>query len=252
MEVFVRQVVIECEQLTHPLYDSVFVALQVGGQVLRAAYCLHREKGSKRRTYNVDWPEIMVGADAFREGYAYVSVAVDEGLLDSHPHLPFLPTNPSPTSPNCAQVPLLSFMKGSFDVAATATLPTLGVPGAGVVRVVLHGNARMPAAQRTSRIMSMNRADLLNYTFEMLDDDIDGIDEEVQSEEEEEDKGVPQGQGRAQGNEFSELNRTLYPKASMARMSVVAMGLTTMGVTSYEGDAYVHTPLLDNLVKEER
>ena len=82
-------IIIEGEVLEHDLYDSAQVIVDICGQSYVAGVCLAREKGSKRRSFNVNWGDIHIPADSFRTEQVLFSVIVtDKSVLDDFPSFP--------------------------------------------------------------------------------------------------------------------------------------------------------------------
>lgn len=232
-ELQINSIIIESDQLVHAHYDSVLVNVRVGTTEWLATSCMPREKGSKRRSYNVKWPELLVSADAFRNDSAFVTVAISDSAVSSaNPGVPSLATTTVGESANSIAIPLYLLMQPSFDVVKEVHVEPIVVqkigapPTSGAVKITIHGNARDPKGLRTARIMSMRPQDLMNIKFDPilpLDDA-----EDLFESDEESITSAPRSKGRKPGSipespqdiEDAELTRTLYPKASMANISM--------------------------------
>jgi len=228
-------IVIEGDQLVHAFYDTVLVQVKIGKDEWTANTCMAREKGSKRRTYAVKWPEFQVAADTFRNESAFITVAVsDSAVFSANSTVPSLAGTALGESPNSVSVPLYLFMLPSFDiirevqvepvvVAKTGALPT-----SGTIKITIHGNYRDPKAFRTARIMSMRPQDLMNIKFDpILPLDDDGEDIYESDNESETSYSSPKKAGKASESpkdvlQNEELTRTLFPKASVLHMNAAA------------------------------
>jgi hypothetical protein len=213
-EVQMSAIVIEGEQLVHALYDAVVVNLRIGETEWTASSFMQREKGSKRRSYAIKWPEVLVTAEMFREEFAFVTVAVadspaalsiasSEAVMNSAraSPMPFLSSTTVGESPNSAKIPLYLFMRPSFDVVQEVRVPPIvtntkvsSTPTASagpndVVKITITGNARDPKGLRTARIMSMRPQDLMNIKFDLLELE-DNYETFASDEEEEEEEDV--------------------------------------------------------------
>lgn len=234
-ELQISSIIIEGDQLVHANYDTVLVNVRIGSTEWLATTCMAREKGSKRRSYNVKWPELLVSADAFRNDSAIVTVAIsDNAVAAANPVMPSLSTTQFGESPNSVSVPLYLLMQPSFDVVKEVRVEPIvaqkkgGPASSGVVKIFLHGNARDPKGLRTARIMSMRPQDLMNIKFDPILPLDDAEDLYESDEEEESVSSAPRSRGRKPGTipespqemEDEELTRTLYPKASMANFSM--------------------------------
>ncbi|KAJ1405082.1 hypothetical protein B484DRAFT_217133 [Ochromonadaceae sp. CCMP2298] len=219
-EVVIKSVVIESEQLVHAHYDSVFVSVRVGPKEFETAACLRQEKNSKRRTFNVDWGEMIVAAKAFKEEFAYVTVAVkDETLALSAPLLPLLSTTIIGQSPHSIQIPLYLFFEQSFEVRRELTVHPM-LKGRdkeqGRVKLQVQGVSRIPAFHRNSVIMQMRPADLLRVKFIPLEDPEDMSDEESlpslsSASAHRRKKRAAAGAGLTTEEEEDDLASSLYP-----------------------------------------
>lgn len=235
-EMEISTIVIEGEQLVHAFYDSVLVNVKIGVQEWNATTCMAREKGSKRRSYNVKWPEMLISADAFRNDHAIITVAVhDAAVASENPAVPYLKTTALGEAPHSIKIPMYYFMVGTFDVSrelqVTPIVPAKvgATVSSGVIKVSIHGNARDPKGVRTARIMSMRPQDLMNIKFDPIP--LDDAEDLYESDHESVDSAAPR-RGRKSGSipeespkdaqDEDELTRTLFPKASIANMSTLA------------------------------
>jgi hypothetical protein len=238
-EMEISSIVIEGDQLVHTFYDTVMVNVKIGVQEWNAITCMAREKGSKRRSYNVKWPEVMVSESQFRNDSATVTVAVsDPTVVEANTALPYLNTTALGEAPHSIKIPLYYFMSATFDVCrelhvTPVVVTKVGAPQASdVVKLTIHGNARDPKGVRTARIMSMRPQELLNIKFDPipLDDAEDLYESDQDSVESAAHRGKRGKAGAIQEESAQEvhdevgeeLNRTLYPRASMADMSSLA------------------------------
>ena len=242
-------VVIEGDQLVHTFYDTVMVQVKIGKDQWVANTCLQREKGSKRRTFAVKWPEFMVSADTFRDDVAFVTVAVsDSAVTEANSAVPSLATSVLGESNNSVKIPLYLFMVPTFDVQREVSVTPVVVakagapPSSGTIKVTIHGHARDPKGLRTARIMSMRPQDLMNIKFDPILPLDDGDEDiyESDAESDDEDSPVKKKSTPAKATESpqdalreDELTRTLYPKASVHQMVTVASVVTT---TAAAGD----------------
>ncbi len=231
-------VVIEGDQLVHTFYDTVMVQVKIGKDQWTANTCLQREKGSKRRTFTVKWPEFMVSADAFRDDVAFVTVAVsDSAVTEANPAVPSLAASALGESTNSVKIPLYLFMVPTFDVQRDVSVTPVVVakagapPSSGIIKVTIHGHARDPKGLRTARIMSMRPQDLMNIKFDPILPLDDGDEDiyESDAESDEDDSPVKKKTTPAKTSESpkdaqreDELTRTLYPKASEHQMVTVS------------------------------
>jgi hypothetical protein len=238
-EMEISSIVIEGDQLVHTFYDTVMVNVKIGVQEWNAITCMAREKGSKRRSYNVKWPEVMVSESQFRNDSATVTVAVsDPTVVEANTALPYLNTTAFGEAPHSIKIPLYYFMSATFDVCrelrvTPVVVTKVGAPQASdVVKLTIHGNARDPKGVRTARIMSMRPQELLNIKFDPIP--LDDAEDLYESDQDSVDSAARRGKRGKAGaiQEESahevhdevgeELNRTLFPRASMADMSSLA------------------------------
>jgi outer membrane biosynthesis protein TonB len=235
-EMEISTIVIEGEQLVHAFYDTVLVNVKIGVQEWNATTCMAREKGSKRRSYNVKWPEMLISADAFRNDHAIITVAVhDAAVASENPAVPYLKTTSLGEAPHSIKIPMYYFMAGTFDVNRELQVTPIVAAkvgttvSSGVIKVSIHGNARDPKGVRTARIMSMRPQDLMNIKFDPIP--LDDAEDLYESDHESVDSAAPR-RGRKSGSipeespkdaqDEDELTRTLFPKASLANMSTLA------------------------------
>jgi hypothetical protein len=161
--------VIEGPALEHAAYDTVFLLVQIEGKEFEATQCLSRERGSQRRTFNVNWGDIFIRSEQFKLGHVMVTVAVkDVGIAVQYPDIPIVSVvEEDITRANRAIISLRSMMDSSFEVKDGVEIWA----EAGVERKVLlsfQGHAREAKSTRTTRIMSMKPTDLINLKFDPI------------------------------------------------------------------------------------
>jgi hypothetical protein len=232
-DILISSIILDGTVLSHENYDSLFVSFIYETHKKQANVCLIREKGSKRRSFNLQWEEIPITAIAFKESVTSVEKACvnivltidNRELLAKFPTLPVMETTEFGKSLNCCRIPLLEFYKDTFEIKCDVILPnfnpvTLVAPvsprasagGAssprekanippqnpGKVTITIIGHAREGKENRRSRIMSMKPAELLTMKFEPLPVD-DFSDDEEDSEEEEKKKKQRKSSSKALG-----------------------------------------------------
>lgn len=221
-------IIIEGEALEHAHYDTVMANLTIEDRHWAASVCLARERGSKRRSFNLSWGDILVKQDSFREGNAYLSVVIaDLSLAEQHPKLPVLHSTQLGVSPHSARIPLYKFMQPSFEIRSKVHIEPIIEGKAhpkGDVSIVIHGHAHEAKEARTSRIMSMKPQDLMKMKFEPLPVE---LDDDLLEESDEEDAGFEDDFLKSPGNkknkgkspqelkEEKEVASSLFPKASL-------------------------------------
>jgi hypothetical protein len=224
-------IIIEGEVLEAPCYDSAQVVLDLNEGRYVASVCLAREKGSKRRSFNVNWGDIFVPARMFEEASALLSVLItDERRLKEHPRLPS-----SPGEGNSVAIPLFKFMKSYFEVSTHVHVPIVDEEGSrgagrrsGEVVVTIHGHAHEAKEERTNRILRMNPKELVNVQFDPIpvdaellsegdgeySDDLEDADEDVISSSGGTGKYRATHSKSAHSASQRELAKSLFPKAS--------------------------------------
>lgn len=226
--------VIEGDQLVHAFYDTVMVQVKIGKDQWTATTCMPREKGSKRRTFAVKWPEFIVAADTFRDDALFFTVAVsDSAVTTTNPAVPSLATTTLGESANSVKIPLYLFMLPTFDVQREVSVTPVVVaksgapPSSGTIKVTIHGHARDPKGLRTARIMSMRPQDLMNIKFDPILPLDDGDEDIYESDDESDTEDSPvkkkattttAAESPKDAQHDDELTRTLYPKASVQHM----------------------------------
>ena len=220
-------IIVEGEALEHEHYDTAQVILDINDSSFVASVCLARERGSKRRSFNVNWGDIFVPADSFSSASAVLSLVItDQELLRQCPHLPSASARGGRDHSHSTAIPLHRFMKSYFEVTVRVTVPSELDGRSGAVTATIHGHAHEAKESRTSRIMSMRPQDLLSVKFDPLPSH-DAVSEDEYSddlEEPEEDSGGRRkgpssslsrhGQDRDFSQSQRELTKSLFPKAS--------------------------------------
>ena len=189
-------IIIEGEALEHERYDSAQVIMDICGQSYVAGVCLAREKGSKRRSFNVNWGDIYIPADSFRSEQVLFSVIVaDKIVLEDFPSFPseqsrgmcrwnsfalltmialrvVLLTVLGAGQSYSAEIPLKDFMRSYFEVSVRVKVPVADLPGQlGTVSATIHGHAHEAKETRAHRIMSMRAQELAHIKFDPLPKD---------------------------------------------------------------------------------
>eukprot|EP01034_Spumella_vulgaris_P025781 gene25781-32273_t len=231
-------IIIEGEALEHATYDTVMANLTVEDKNYTATVCLARERGSKRRSFNLSWGDIYVKSQSFLEKSAYLSIVISDKAVvdafaaqhsDSAKRLPSLETTEFGVSKHSVRIPLYRFMKANFEVRTKAFIEPAVEGKSGNISMVIHGHAHEAKEARNSRIMSMRPQDLMKLKFEPLPmgDDDDLSEEGSDSDEDAYAYNSPTGKTpKSKGGDKSrqspqeeaankELNSTLYPKASL-------------------------------------
>jgi len=237
-------IIIEGECLEHSHYDTVQVVLEICGQSYMASVCLARERGSKRRSFNVNWGDIFVASESFKSESVSVAVVVtDAELLRTHPYLPCIGNigNMSEQK-HVVSIPLLLFMKSYFEVGATVQVPVEvdedsdRIVRSGAVSITIHGHAHEAKEVRSHRIQGMKPLDLVSVKFDPLPTD-SGDEEYSQDDDDyvvesttatpatatatlgEEEEGVRMLRRGGEHTESQrELARSLFPKASHSNL----------------------------------
>jgi len=233
-------IIIEGDCLEHANYDTVQVVLELCGRSHVASVCLARERGSKRRSFNVNWGDIFVASESFMsESVAVAVVVTDAELLRTHPHLPCIGNATSMTDQgHIVSIPLHRFMKSYFEVGATVQVP--GEVGdvsdriyrSGTVSITIHGHAHEAKEARSHRILNMKPLDLVSVKFDPLP--TDSGDEEYSQDDDDyvvessattpaaalgEEEGVRMLRRGGENTESQrELARSLFPKASHSNL----------------------------------
>ena len=243
-EMEVSTITIEGEQLVHAFYDTVFVNFRIATQQQQqkewnATTSMPREKGSKRRTFNIKWPEILISADAFQHDHVILTLAVaDKTVTETNTIIPSLQTTEFGVSEHSIKIPLYHFLIPSFDVKAELTVPIIVTTSSAtttntskvnnnasnIIKLSIHGNSRDPKSVRTSRIMSMRPQELMNIKFDPIP--LDDAEDLIESDDESTDSTARKSQNNRKETpkiqeEEEELTRTLFPKASIANMSTI-------------------------------
>lgn len=231
-DIVVNSIVIEGAALVHCAYDSVYLSLDLDHLHLEASLCLAREKGSKKRSYNVQaWPELAVSASQFKEKVFYLSVMVaDTNLSQTYPQIPVAESTMLGSTSNSVAVPVKALFAPTFEVSRQVQLPTCATPTEmAAITVTIHGLSREAKEARMNRILSMKPVDLLNLRFEPValdDDDYDDNDFDTDDDKSHASKRSKKSLSRrALSNNPSaaalsasmndeNLQQTLYPDAS--------------------------------------
>ena len=226
-DIVISSIILEGNVLSHEVYDTIFVTFIYETHQKQATVCLAREKGSKRRSFNVHWDEIPMTSIAFKQSVqdldkASVNIVLsvsNKELLSLHPNLPVLESTDPGKSLNSCKLSLLEFYKDSFEIKCEVTLPnyhppssivpvtpkdpaTPGSPRAsissprdnplsGKVTITINGHAHEARENRRSRIMSMKPVELLTLKFEPLPVDDDYSDDELDNSDDEKEKKKP-------------------------------------------------------------
>ena len=220
-------IIIEGETLEHAHYDSAEILVQINGKRYPANVCLAREKGSKRRSFNVNWGEILVQADKFKTEFLFVSLVItNNDLSETYQHLPTEKRTEIGISKNSAKIPLYRFMKSYFEIKTKLLIePEVEGKSGGVV-VTIHGHAHEAKEARTVRLMSMRPKDLISLKFDPLPKDSESESDEYSDDLEDPEEtevlvGSAEGKRRSSSvdsSSLSELNKSLFPKASHSNL----------------------------------
>lgn len=218
-DLVISSVILEGSVLIHSHYDSVYVTMELENRTLDATVCLARERGSKRRSFNVNWGEVGISSSAFADKCAVVSILVaDTDLLATNPTLPHTSNTVKGNSPNSVSIPLCNFFDSSFEIKSSISLPTFGSEASsndGCVTVTIHGHAHEAKEARKTRIMSMKPVELLSLRFDPLpvDDDDDasngGSDDDFVA------PALRKDQNSGKKGNDNDINENLFPKPSM-------------------------------------
>lgn len=210
-DIIISSIILEGGVLSHEFYDSIFVSFIFETFRKEAKVCLAREKGSKRRSFNVSWDEIPITSFAFNENAKngeksavnLILAISDLALSSAQPTVPTLQNSEIGKSSNTCQIPLHEFYKDSFEIKCEVTLPNFHPPPAvtptpstpatanannstanvnpGRVEITINGHAHEAKETRRSRILSMKPVELIKLKFEPLP-----VDDEYSSDENEE------------------------------------------------------------------
>lgn len=216
-DVVISSIIMEGTVLEQEVYDSVYIMMEMESRQFDATVCLAREKGSKRRSYNVNWGEIGVSIRGFQDMFAMLTVLLaDEATVANHPNFPCLKNTVRGVSKNSTKISLSEFYDSSFEIKCNVILPSTVSDNDGKVQITIHGHAHEAKEARNTRILSMKPSDLLTLKFEPLpvddyDDNSDMSDEEILPKKSTKKSLGKGGNGGASSND---LNATLYPQAS--------------------------------------